>query len=565
MKTNILFLISILIVSLFFITGCQDINNTNCATINIKLDLSKIIKTSRNQDLNENSEYLLKIFAYDASNYKNDSDVKNLSSLAFSQNKVSVSGIVKSSLEVPIGFNVIFAASLYQIVDKTTSENPLYQGNSEIINIKPYGNKVHLNLTKQKTDLDIDIEVKSEIFTVTFNSLGGTTVESQQIEAGSFVEKPTEPTKLGYSFDGWYTSTDGGKTLSTKFDFTTSILSDITLYAKWNAIIFTVTFNTDSGIFTDDTNQNVNYGEKVIEPTNPIRNGYDFLGWYESTDNGITLSELSYNFDTVITENIYLYAKWKVTEIFVYIEGTTIEGRITAEGSSSSNVFIDGSSVTIASFYISDHEVTQGEYESYGSYRNYNPTSNYGLGDNYPAYYVSMFDAIVYCNERSIAEGFEPCYSIKNSTNPNEWGSYSESYEDWFNVTCNFEANGYRLPSELEWEYVARGGNLSEYQYKYSGSDNIDDVAWYKANSDSKTHEVKTKQPNTLGLYDMSGNVHEWCFDKDSVVTECYRLRGGGYNSIDNAKHCTVFNNSIYSTPDTLFPYYGFRLVRTAE
>ena len=560
MKTNILFLISILIVSMFFITGCQDINNTNCATINIKLDLSKIIKTSRNE-ASQNSEYILKVSAYEASSYKLENEIEKLPLLAETEKKVDIKGNVKIYLDIEIGLNVIFVAKLYEGGDK----NLIYTGNSQVIKIKATDNKVHLNLTKQKTDLDIDIEVKSEIFTVTFNSLGGTTVESQQIEAGSFVEKPTEPTKLGYSFDGWYTSTDGGKTLSTKFDFTTSILSDITLYAKWNAIIFTVTFNTDSGIFTEDTNQNVNYGEKVIEPKDPIRNGYDFLGWYESTDNGITLSELSYSFDTVVTENIELYAKWKVTENFIYIEGTTIEGRITAEGSSSSNVFIDGSSVTIASFYISDHEVTQGEYESYGSYRNYNPTSNYGLGDNYPAYYVSMFDAIVYCNERSIAEGFEPCYSIKNSTNPNEWGSYSESYEDWFNVTCNFEANGYRLPSELEWEYVARGGNLSEYQYKYSGSDNIDDVAWYKANSDSKTHEVKTKQPNTLGLYDMSGNVHEWCFDKDSVVTECYRLRGGGYNSIDNAKHCTVFNNSIYSTPDTLFPYYGFRLVRTAE
>lgn len=560
MKTNILFLISILIVSLFFITGCQDINNTNCATINIKLDLSKIIKTSRNE-ASQNSEYILKVSAYEASSYKLENEIEKLPLLAETEKKVDIKGNVKIYLDIEIGLNVIFVAKLYEGGDK----NLIYTGNSQVIKIKATDNKVHLNLTKQKTDLDIDIEVKSEIFIVTFNSLGGTTVESQQIEAGSFVEKPTEPTKLGYSFDGWYTSTDGGKTLSTKFDFTTSISSDITLYAKWNAIIFTVTFNTDSGIFTEDTNQNVNYGEKVIEPKDPIRNGYDFLGWYETTDNGITLSELSYSFDTVVTENIELYAKWKVTENFIYIEGTTIEGRITAEGSSSSNVFIDGSSVTIASFYISDHEVTQGEYESYGSYRNYNPTSNYGLGDNYPAYYVSMFDAIVYCNERSIAEGFEPCYSIKNSTNPNEWGSYSESYEDWFNVTCNFEANGYRLPSELEWEYVARGGNLSEYQYKYSGSDNIDDVAWYKANSDSKTHEVKTKQPNTLGLYDMSGNVHEWCFDKDSVVTECYRLRGGGYNSIDNAKHCTVFNNSIYSTPDTLFPYYGFRLVRTAE
>ena len=161
MKTNILFLISILIVSMFVITGCQDINNTNCATINIKLDLSKIIKTSRNE-ASQNSEYILKVSAYEASSYKLENEIEKLPLLAETEKKVDIKGNVKIYLDIEIGLNVIFVAKLYEGGDK----NPIYTGNSQVIKIKATDNKVHLNLTKQKTDLDIDIEVKSEIFKI---------------------------------------------------------------------------------------------------------------------------------------------------------------------------------------------------------------------------------------------------------------------------------------------------------------------------------------------------------------------------------------------------------------
>lgn len=146
-------------------------------------------------------------------------------------------------------------------------------------------------------------------------------------------------------------------------------------------------------------------------------------------------------------------------------------------------------------FFICKHEVTQAEYKKY--------VADYEIvnGDNYPVHSVSWYDAIAYCNKRSIDEGLVPCYTLADSTNPGDWDM---SFANLKKVVCNLDSDGYRLPTEAEWEYAARGGE----DYTYSGSSDFREVASY-----SKVTEIKQHKPNAYGIYDMSGNVAEWCFD----------------------------------------------------
>ncbi|NLB72400.1 MAG: formylglycine-generating enzyme family protein [Chloroflexi bacterium] len=208
--------------------------------------------------------------------------------------------------------------------------------------------------------------------------------------------------------------------------------------------------------------------------------------------------------------------------------------------------------VTLSSFWISKYEVTQKEWqEVMGS----NPS--HFKGDNLPVESVSWYDVIEYCNKRSTQEGFQPCYSGSGD-----------------NISCNWNANGYRLPTEAEWEYAARGGNKSK-SYEYAGSYALGDVAWYDGNSGSKPHPVGQKRPNELGLYDMSGNVWEWCWDwhnESSYDKSSMRdprgarsawgkvQRGGSWG--DNFIQCRVADRSAIGGASGKFKDRGFRVAR---
>ena|GEM_PF-3927902 len=166
--------------------------------------------------------------------------------------------------------------------------------------------------------------------TVSFDTNGGSDVASQTIVHGNKAAKPTNPTKAAteaetYAFDNWYTSTDGGTTLSdTAFDFDTAITKDITLYAKWtvNAVTHTVTFDTNGGSTVES--QTIVHGNKATKPADPTKRetateAFAFDNWYSSTDNGATLSDTAFDFNTAVKADITLYAKWNVYTI-EYIE-----------------------------------------------------------------------------------------------------------------------------------------------------------------------------------------------------------------------------------------------------
>ena len=204
-------------------------------------------------------------------------------------------------------------------------------------------------------------------------------------------------------------------------------------------------------------------------------------------------------------------------------------------------------------YYMGRYEVTQKQWcDVMGG----NPS--YMKGDNHPVEEVSWYDAVEYCNRLSVLEDLTPCYSGSGD-----------------NIRCDFSANGYRLPTEAEWEYAARGGNRSR-GYVFAGSDEKDVVGWCGVNSRGATHVVGQKKPNELELYDMSGNVWEWCWDRygskyySSSSSANPRGPSTGSRRVDrggcwcSGTGCLRVANRRGGDPSYGYSVIGFRLVRTA-
>ena len=206
--------------------------------------------------------------------------------------------------------------------------------------------------------------------------------------------------------------------------------------------------------------------------------------------------------------------------------------------------------VTVSSFYMGKYEVTQKEYqEIMGT----NPSKF--KGDNLPVETVSWYDVIGYCNRRSQREGLTPAYTVNGT-----------------NVTWNRNANGYRMPTEAEWEYACRAGTVSAYN---TGANISDNTGWYTANSGETTHPVGQKPANAWGLYDMHGNISEWCWDiyanyPSGVQTDPIGASSGANRIYRGGSYASpaLINRSTSrgaTGPSGRAPSSGFRVVRNAQ
>jgi len=314
-------------------------------------------------------------------------------------------------------------------------------------------------------------------------------------------------------------------------------------------------------------------------PAHPARPGFGFGGWY--TDNGVFENRV--DFGTPVTADTMLYAMWRPLRTVNLGDGITMDMERIAPGTFTRGqvgVATPVHEVTLTrGFYMGIHPVTQEQFQRVmgvnPSFFSTNPAPG-EVQARRPVEMVNWYHAIAFANRLSILQGLEPVYSIAgmSNTNADAWlfaNVPTSNNATWNAVTANWNANGFRLATEAEWEFAARAGTTTQWSFGNTDAD-IDYYAWIHRNAGGRTREVGLLRPNALGLYDMHGNVLEWVWDRLGSYSALAQIdpkgpaagdvrvrRGGSWDSTPGHVRSAIRSDFF---PDFRDLNLGFRVVR---